>query len=459
MNILFLGCEATFRKLQNTSVNVDTTSSKFKGGVAVPQPRFVFKFVDCLKSFYELVFASKKAPFDVLIIEDSVDTASMPALYACLENYFHNFPVYLLSFAIDAKSPPWVKRFGVDDLSLRKLLYDVASSSLRADFNSLQTEPSWMMPSEMEQDIEWLLKKYETLINGIGEAIIGLNGGGEITFVNPSACNLFGKQEAELLGYPFSEFALDVPAIEPIGGSENQSASTKRHVGRGVISRADNSLVYVEYTQTFVSRSADGTVSVMVIEDISDRIKFEAKLRSLANKDMLTQLHNRYYFERAVQNELTNRRGKQQDFAVALIDLDGFKQVNDKHGHATGDKLLIMLAKRLKDSLRRGDLIARLGGDEFVVLIKNGSLENVRYVANHLLQVISEPIPINNKNFVVSASIGVCMSDDADTLSEYLEKADRAMYEIKRQGKNGVAVFNSDSFSPEGLRSIKRSIN
>jgi len=131
------------------------------------------------------------------------------------------------------------------------------------------------------------------------------------------------------------------------------------------------------------------------------------------------------------------------------IDLDGFKKVNDQYGHIVGDKLLTSVAKRLQDSSRRSDLIARFGGDEFVILVSDttsddrNSRSTIDAIAKHFVTTLSEPYQIDGEMIHISASIGVSLIDQIEkSLDWYLEKADAAMYSVKRLGKCGYQIEN-----------------
>ena len=133
--------------------------------------------------------------------------------------------------------------------------------------------------------------------------------------------------------------------------------------------------------------------------------------------------------------------------AVVFIDLDGFKKVNDQHGHAVGDKLLSALSRRMTQVLREGDTLARLGGDEFVVILLDLPDISVGVpILDRLIEVAAQPIPIGDALCEVSASIGVSyypQGEDIDA-DQLLRQADQAMYRAKQVGKNRYHVFDRD---------------
>lgn len=165
----------------------------------------------------------------------------------------------------------------------------------------------------------------------------------------------------------------------------------------------------------------------------------EKQLADMAHHDSLTGLANR-----ALLNDYLTRtlaRAKRQSdlpgMALMIIDLDGFKEINDRYGHAAGDELLIEIARRLKSDVRESDLVARLGGDEFIVVLEApGTEEDVRRIASNLIGLVSTPIRLGEWEMVtVGASIGVARLENADSVTSLMQRADRAMYAAKSGGR------------------------
>jgi diguanylate cyclase (GGDEF)-like protein/PAS domain S-box-containing protein len=194
-----------------------------------------------------------------------------------------------------------------------------------------------------------------------------------------------------------------------------------------------------------VSRNgmADGG-SVAVHQDITVQQQAEAKIRHLAHYDGLTHLANRMLFLEAVTRAADRFRSEGTPFAVHLLDLDRFKEINDSLGHAVGDALLCEVAQRLNSCVRSGDLVARLGGDEFALLQPLG--EDARgeavALAESLLAVISAPYDFESHHLVVETSIGTALAPEHGLNAEHLlKKADLALYAAKSGGRNGFRMF------------------
>jgi diguanylate cyclase (GGDEF)-like protein len=182
------------------------------------------------------------------------------------------------------------------------------------------------------------------------------------------------------------------------------------------------------------------------LNDITNQKEHESRLEFIAHYDPLTGLPNRVLLNDRLQRGMAQARRRGQQLALAYIDLDGFKAVNDTHGHHVGDQLLKTVAARMKNTLREGDTISRLGGDEFVaVLIDLPDTESCLLLTQRLLAAVAQPVPLVGHELKVSASIGLSLfpqPDDVDA-DQLLRQADLAMYQAKLAGKNRYHVFDT----------------
>lgn len=162
-----------------------------------------------------------------------------------------------------------------------------------------------------------------------------------------------------------------------------------------------------------------------------------------ATHDGLTELANRGYFFQRIEEEIGAGERYKHRFAILYIDLDGFKAVNDSYGHHFGDQTLKIVATRLKDFVRKSDIICRLGGDEFGLLLHGlHNPEDLRELSIKLIQLLSEPITIESHVVQVTASIGISLyPNHGATPDELINKADQAMYRAKNKGKNGYTFY------------------
>lgn len=184
-----------------------------------------------------------------------------------------------------------------------------------------------------------------------------------------------------------------------------------------------------------------------ISRDITEKKRIAQRIEHLATHDTLTGLPNRVMFSELLRQAIrTANRYKDQSFAVMFIDLDRFKAVNDTYGHHTGDTLLAEVALRLRKPLRESDIVARLGGDEFVVLLhKVTDKDQASQIAASILQVLKQPIALDEREFAVSGSIGISVFGvDAHDEESLMKHADTAMYAAKDDGRNSYRIYSAD---------------
>lgn len=211
--------------------------------------------------------------------------------------------------------------------------------------------------------------------------------------------------------------------------------------------RRKNGELYVEMKTISAVRDAQGYVThyVGLGTDITTKKKHQEQLEHIAHYDILTHLPNRSLLPDRLNQAMLQSRRRRQSLAVAFLDLDGFKEVNDVHGHDVGDELLIALSGHMQLALRDGDTLARIGGDEFVALLTDlDQTKDCEPILNRILLAASQDIVIKDKILKVSASIGVTLypQDSADA-GQLLRHADQAMYSAKQSGKNCYHFFDT----------------
>jgi diguanylate cyclase (GGDEF)-like protein/PAS domain S-box-containing protein len=190
--------------------------------------------------------------------------------------------------------------------------------------------------------------------------------------------------------------------------------------------------------------------------DITPMKAYQQQLEHIAYYDALTGLPNRVLLADRLQLAMSQSQRRNHSIAVVFLDLDGFKAVNDVHGHSVGDQLLITVGKRMKMALREGDTLARIGGDEFVAVFIDLEQESgYELLLNRLLQAAADPVTVGDALLQVSASIGVTIypQDDADA-DQLMRHADQAMYQAKQLGKNRYHVFDLEDFKKKMNRRV-----
>jgi diguanylate cyclase (GGDEF)-like protein len=210
------------------------------------------------------------------------------------------------------------------------------------------------------------------------------------------------------------------------------------HVPVNDLKSGTRNLLFKLFVMAFLLFLLASIPSWIISKAIVRRKFHQMELYRSANYDKLTDLPNRSLFHDRLTQTLNQSKRYDRKFALMFIDLDGFKSVNDTLGHDAGDELLIKTAKRLLSCVRESDTVARMGGDEFTIILQSISTsENVELVAQKIINNLSDPFKLKENNAQIGASIGISLfPDNGDDMETLLKKADEAMYEAKKAGKN-----------------------
>lgn len=232
--------------------------------------------------------------------------------------------------------------------------------------------------------------------------------------------------------------------------------------------RKDGEVIWVQDRGRVVERDSNGQVLRIVgsFSDISSQRAHQNHLEYMANYDTLTGLPNRVLLRDRMQHAIAQSKRRGLQLAVVYLDLDGFKAVNDDHGHQMGDRLLTALSGQFKASMREGDTMARLGGDEFVaILVDLPDIQSALPMIQRLLDIAASPVELDGNSLRVSASVGVTIypqieESDGDQL---MRQADQAMYSAKMAGKNRYHLFDTEHnrtvrLRNESLQSIQQAL-
>jgi diguanylate cyclase (GGDEF)-like protein/PAS domain S-box-containing protein len=286
-------------------------------------------------------------------------------------------------------------------------------------------------------------ERFRSLVQHSSDVITVTDPAGTIIYQSPSVTPVFGYQPHDLVGTELRRLVHpdDIGAVTSTMVEMAKADGSERIECR--VRHADGSWRHVESAVT--ARLDDPTIGGMVLNtrDITERVELEEQLAHQAFHDSLTGLANRALFRDRVEHALQRLRRLERPIAVLLLDVDGFKTVNDSLGHAFGDALLVAVAERLRLHLRPSDTACRLGGDEFAVLAEDlTDTAGAATVAERILEAMREPFVVDGKEVLANASIGVAIAesvpDDADDL---LRNADVAMYTAKGRGRNRYEVF------------------
>ena len=295
------------------------------------------------------------------------------------------------------------------------------------------------------RDVDYLKAILESATR---HALLVTDNTGIIRVHNSAAAAIFHYRRDELVGlsadrlFTPEDIGLHVPHREMATAlAKGCAADFRWHLRKdGTVFWADGMI--------YPLRSKNGTHEgyVKILRDATEDKERVAEVERMALTDRLTALANRAEFEASLAHAVETARRSGQQLIVQLIDLDHFKPVNDRLGHAAGDALLQQAAGRMRDAVRASDLVARVGGDEFALLqvdVPDPDVGGV--VADKLIQVLSEPFELEGEHVSVGASIGISVyPDDADDGEQLMRNADRALYQVKEQGRNAYRYFTPD---------------
>lgn len=309
--------------------------------------------------------------------------------------------------------------------------------------------------------LEYSRSLYRYLIESSPDIIYTVDADGRFTFVNDQIKSLgFDKDEVINQHYSFLVHEDDIDRAKFFFNERRKDSRTKHNIelrlkcknATKVFRQFETNFATIVLKSRGLYITPEGSDKVEflgtygVARDISDRKRIEEEINHQAYHDALTGLPNRALLKDRLGLTITTSERERLEFATLFIDLDRFKWVNDTLGHMYGDKLLIMVATRLKNCLRKGDTLARLGGDEFTVLLPNiKGRDNALSLAQKMLAELNRPFTLSGHEVFISASIGVAMyPSDGITTEALLKSADIAMYHVKWDGKNGVLFYNAN---------------
>jgi diguanylate cyclase (GGDEF)-like protein/PAS domain S-box-containing protein len=297
---------------------------------------------------------------------------------------------------------------------------------------------------QAEEQLRETRDTLQTIIYSSPLAILTLDQEDKVTMWNPAAEAMFGWSDKQILGHAN-------PTIPETKSKEYEALRIAALSGMA-FSNLDTIRIRKDGTQFPVSLSVAplrGQQSQVigrmhVIADSTERKKLQEELRQQATTDELTQISNRRHFIELAQNEIKRAARLKRPPAIALIDLDHFKQINDTLGHAAGDRVLIEFSKICQNQIREIDVFARYGGDEFVLLLPETDQEQAYEVLERIrLALTTHPIDINGKRITITISSGITnYAGDQASIDIILSQADKALYHAKESGRNNVVRYD-----------------
>ncbi|MFZ4625144.1 MAG: EAL domain-containing protein [Rhodoferax sp.] len=308
---------------------------------------------------------------------------------------------------------------------------------------------------------EMELRLAASVFTHASEGILITDAGGLIIDVNDAFTRITSYTRDEVLGQ-HPNMISSGRQDEAFFAAMWRDLKEKGHWYGEIWNRRKSGEVYAEMLSISAVYQNDSKVMhyVGLFSDITAMKEHEKQLEHIAHCDALTDLPNRLLLADRMEQGMIQSLRRAKVLAVVLLDLDGFKAINDTHGHGAGDKLLVNLCAHMKAALREGDTLARIGGDEFVALLLDlDSIDACEPTLNRLLAAAAHPMQIDDLVLQVTASLGVTFYPQREAIEadQLLRQADQAMYQAKVAGKNRFHVFDPESHIT--VRSYHKSVD
>ncbi len=285
------------------------------------------------------------------------------------------------------------------------------------------------------------LQEFNKVVSKSQSAILVVNTKGDIVSVNDSCCKMFASEEDKLL-------TKKLRTLRPEGEmgenyDEMLNAISSSSTWRDEIVICNNQGICSKIQASVSPSVSQNDNSIVILSELVEAKETINEVKTLAFYDALTGLHNRGLLFERLQQILDSSKRNQRECALILLDLDFFNKVNESLGHANGDVVLREIANRIKQTVRKEDIVARIDGDEFAIVIEGfKKASELRKIANNLMRNISRPIQFNEKKIYPSVSVGIGVGPtDADISEDLIKNVSMALYRAKVNGRNQVEFY------------------
>jgi diguanylate cyclase (GGDEF)-like protein/PAS domain S-box-containing protein len=349
-------------------------------------------------------------------------------------------PVLMITALEDDESIDRSFNAGAVDLIRKPIQWPVLRNRIKYIINAYHAR----------REIEDITRSYEMILAAAANGICGVDSQQNISFANPAALDMLGYELSEMINRPYREiFRASKPGTNDFDTDccpffQDSTSLVLFEYDELRLQKKDGTSFPVDCRSTPILEGKKLTGAVLVFQDVTERQQAAEMIRYMANHDSLTNLPNRNFCNRRLPQAISLAKRQERNICLLFIDLDRFKPINDKYGHAVGDKVLLQVADRLKKMLRASDSVCRLGGDEFIILLESTpTLEGAKLVAQRTIDILNKPIEVEGHTCSIGASIGISVyPDDCQDADTMLQHADIAMYEAKKKGRNRFELFS-----------------
>ena len=406
---------------------------------------------ECVKTLAEGIRRLKGKEFWAIFLNLSLPDSQGLETFDNLAVAVPGVPTLIIAGPKDVKVALEALRHGAKDYLLEDHLDN--DSFVRAIRNMAERKAAEeMLFTEKE--------RAQVTLNSIGDAVLSTDLEGKVTYLNVVAEKITGWTREEAAGKDIDEVfrIIDGSTREPCANPLRTAIQKNRTVGltpNCILIRRDGAEFAIDDSAAPIhDQHGLATGAVIVFHDVSVARALGAEMSHLAQHDTLTNLPNRTLMQDRLTQAIATASRKDSRIAVLFLDLDGFKNINDSLSHATGDRLLQLVAKRLLAAVRTSDTVCRLGGDEFVILLSEvAHAGDAGVKAGKILSALSAPFEIEQVTLRVTGSIGVSTyPEDGQSAELLIRNADLAMYQAKEKGRSNCQFFEKDM----NVRAVER---
>ncbi|MBU0924403.1 EAL domain-containing protein [bacterium] len=298
-----------------------------------------------------------------------------------------------------------------------------------------------------EEKIEKKLKLSDIVFENTTEGILITNEENQIISVNNAFTTITGYTQEEVIGKNPKILNSGKQDKEFYNNLWSDLHTTGQFKGE-IWNRNKSGEIYPEWLNISIVKDSKGRILnyVAIFSDITKIKKSNEKIEFLAHHDPLTNLPNRLLLKARLDQSIAHANNAKEILAIMFIDIDNFKIINDTYGHSIGDKIINLVASRLKRNLRQDDTISRIGGDEFILVIENiNDIKNIKKIAHKILNDFNEPIKLQEYLFEITISMGITLfPNNGLNTEELIKQADTAMYSAKNAGKNQFQFYKNE---------------